>query len=85
MTPISQVLFSFATPPGLWLSFIVGISVYMYYKKRLNRRRILLLAGSFVLIYCSSISLFSDLLLRSIEGLHQPPTEVEGDIIIMIT
>lgn len=85
MTTIFQVLFSFATPPGIWVSFIIGITVYLYYKKRLNRRRIFVLAGSFILLYSSSISLVSDLLLRSIEGLHHPPITVEGDVIIMLT
>jgi len=73
---------SFITPPGFFILIIVILAVWTL---RSSRRWGIIWLGVGLLIYLCSIPVVSDALARSVEQQYIPPTEVQGDSIILLT
>lgn len=76
-----KFLYSFLSPPGIWIVLLL-LFTWLNYKK--NYRLSIFVSVITILIYVSSIPLIADGLVRSIESKYQPPTQINGDVIIML-
>ncbi len=72
---------TFLVPPGIIMVALLLLFIYLT-KKRCAGVKI----GFFILFifYLLSTPLVSDLLIRSLESKHEPPSHVQGDVIIML-
>lgn len=72
---------TFLFPPGIIIVALVALCFYLY-RKRSGFAKILTVLTLF--FYLSTISLISDPLIGSLEKRYQPPSDVHGDVIIML-
>lgn len=78
---IKFIYAAFLLPPGIFIFAFILLAIKFYRKQR---RVALYLIGAAVLLYISSISLTSDLLIRPLENKYQPPAQVEGDVLVLL-
>lgn len=78
---IKFIYAAFILPPGIFIFAFILLSIKFYRKQR---RIALCLIGTAILLYISSISLTSDLLIRPLENQYQPPAQVEGDVLVLL-
>lgn len=72
---------AFILPPGIFILTLAILSIKFYRKQR---RIALCLLGAAVLLYISSISLTSDLLMRPLENHYRPPAQINGDVLVLL-
>ena len=72
---------TFLFPPGIILLALVLLCFYLYRRQRGLAK---ILSMITLLFYLSTTSLVSDMLIGSLEKRHQPPTPVQGDVIVML-
>jgi uncharacterized SAM-binding protein YcdF (DUF218 family) len=72
---------TFLFPPGIIIIALLGLCYYLYRRQR-NVAMIVMVITAFV--YLCTISLVSDRVLVSLEGKYHPPSDVHGDVIIML-
>jgi len=72
---------TFLFPPG---SIIIALLLLCFYLYRRRSGFAKILAVITLFFYLSTISLISDPLIGSLEKRYQPPSEVQGDVIIML-
>jgi len=72
---------TFLFPPGIILLALVLLCFYLYRRQRGLAK---ILSMITLLFYLSTTSLVGDMLIGSLERRHQPPTLVQGDVIVML-
>ena len=72
---------TFLFPPGIIIIALLLLCFHLY-RKHSNLAKIVILVTS--VFYLSTISLVGDRLIGSLEGKYQPPSDVHGDVIIML-
>lgn len=72
---------TFLVPPGIIIIALLLLFVYLY-KRRCHGAKI----GLFLtfIFYLLTTPLVGDYLIRSLEAKHEPPSHVQGDVIIML-
>ena len=78
---IKFIYTAFILPPGIFILAFILLSIKFYRKQR---RIALCLIGAAVLLYLSSISLTSDLLMRRLENNYRPPAQISGDVLVLL-
>ena len=76
-----KFLVALLLPPGLWIILLLVMSGFLFRTSRRWATSLLLIA---FLMYAGSISLVSDLLVRSLETKYEPAITVKGDVIIVL-
>lgn len=82
MLSFLKLVSSFVIPPGLFVLIIVLLSLCML---RASRRWAIVWLSVGLLFYMSSIPLIADSLVRFVEQQYEPPNEVKGDVIVLLT
>lgn len=72
---------AFLLPPGIFI-LVFALFSFKLYKKR--HPIALILIGATILLYLSSISLISNLLMRPLENKYRPPAQINGDVLIVL-
>lgn len=72
---------TFLFPPGIIIVAMLALAVYLY-RQKLGAANIVVAVTLF--FYVFTISFVSDRLIGSLEGAYQPPTNVNGDVIVML-
>lgn len=72
---------TFLLPPGIFIIILLSLSVWLIRRNRILAGFLFVVT---ILLYLSSILLVSDALIRSLEKRHMPPSEVSGDVIIIL-
>ena len=70
MLYLIKAFYSFLLPPGSIILLLAGLSVYFW---RRSDRAFLFTAVTTLLLYCCSMPIISDILLRSLETRYLPP------------
>ncbi len=78
---IKFIYSAFLLPPGIFILGFTLLSIKLYKKQR---RVALCFIGLTFLLYLSSISLISNLLIRPLENKYRPPVEINGDVLVML-
>lgn len=72
---------TFLFPPGSIIIALLSLCVYLYRRHSDLAKIVIMLT---LVFYLTTISLVGDPLIRSLEGRYQPPSDVHGDVIIML-
>lgn len=72
---------AFLLPPGIFILVFALVS-FKFFKKQ--RPIALIFIGATILLYLSSISLISNLLMRPLENKYRPPAQINGDVLIVL-
>jgi len=80
---IIKFLYSFVLPPGLFIVLLFGMTVWLW-RSQFNVAMVLLAIT--LLLYISSISIVSNILIGSLERQYPQPTvaELQGDVIVVL-
>ncbi|WP_445506086.1 YdcF family protein [Niallia sp. 03190] len=81
MLYLLKFIYGFLLPPGLFTTLLLLFSIWLFYKK-VSYYKIMLLIT--FIVYTLSIPLTGDLLIRSLEKKYEQPSEMNGDVIIML-
>ncbi len=82
MLYVLKVIYStFFVPPGIFLVLLLALVIRLY---RLQRRSAALLFSFTVLFYLCTIPAVADPFIRSLEARYTPPTNVRGDVIVLL-
>lgn len=81
MEYIIKFIYGFILPPGLFVTLLIILSVWMH--KR-HRTLSFLIGGFTFFLYLSFIPLTGVLLIHPLENSYQPPAHVRGDVIVML-
>ncbi|WP_445491793.1 YdcF family protein [Niallia sp. 03133] len=81
MLYLLKIIYGFLLPPGLFITLLLLLSIWFFYKKVSYFKIMLLLT---FIVYIFSIPLTGDLLIRSLENNYKQPNEIKGDVIIML-
>ncbi|MEW9672590.1 YdcF family protein [Ammoniphilus sp. 3BR4] len=81
MLYIIKFLYSFILPPGIIILFLFLLTVRLY--RRDHRSACMLLALT-TIFYLSSTPFVGGLLVGSLERKYEPPSQVSGDVIVML-
>ncbi|MCX7749684.1 MAG: YdcF family protein [Clostridia bacterium] len=73
---------TFLLPPGILIIFIFAFSLWLLYKKHIKIARVLLIFS--FLFYLFTTPFVGDHLIRSLEKQFTPPSNPNGDVIIML-
>lgn len=73
---------TFLLPPGSIVILLLGVSFWQYKKKSQKNIKFFIIIA--VILYMVSIPIVCDNLSWSLEGRYKPPSDVEGDVIIML-
>ena len=82
MFALKKIVTPFLLPPGVFIVFLLGCSVYFYWKKQ--RLATLLFAGLGALVWLCSILPVPSALIHGLEVDYQIPKTVNGDVIILL-
>lgn len=80
---IKKLISPFLMPPGLFVTIILGVSVWAFWRGK--RRMLGLLLPLCGMIWLSSLGPFADMLIRPLETAYPLPQKPQGDVIIMLT
>lgn len=72
---------AFFLPPGIFI-LVFALSSFKLFKKQ--RPIAFIFIGATILLYLSSISFISDLLIRPLENKYRMPTEINGDVLVVL-
>jgi uncharacterized SAM-binding protein YcdF (DUF218 family) len=75
------VLYAFISPPGIW---VVLLLIFTYISFDKSYKLPIFCGAMALLIYITSIPIIADGLVRSMEAQYHPPSEINGDVIIML-
>lgn len=78
---IKFIYSAFLLPPGIFILVFALLSINL--SKKQPRIGLCFLGLTF-LLYLSSISLISNLLMRPLENKYRPPTPINGDVLIVL-
>lgn len=73
---------TFLLPPGILIIFLIFCCFWLYRKRIFNFLKVFVVFTA--ILYISSIPIVADGLIRSLENRYTSPSEVEGDVIIML-
>lgn len=76
-----KFFYSFFLPPGIFIVLLTILTVRLYRREK-NMARILTLIA--VGLYLSSTSFMGNLLLKTLENGYNPPSVIDGDVLIML-
>ena len=83
MFVLKKILAAFSLPPGLFVSILVGVGIYVLLRKKGKRLAILLLSLA-CLIWAMSLHPVADSMVRSLEKAVPAPTNPQGDVVIVL-
>lgn len=72
---------TFLLPPGIFIIILAGYCIRQYWKQQRVSHLLLVITAFFYLL---STSLVGDGMVRTLEERHTPPSEVQGDVIVML-
>ncbi|MGD9642376.1 MAG: YdcF family protein [Elusimicrobiales bacterium] len=78
---LKKIFAAFLLPPGLFVLALAGLAVYL--RKRCRPAAVACTALA-ALLWAGSTEVFSDALLRPLEGAYKTPARPEGDVIILL-
>ncbi|WP_342566461.1 YdcF family protein [Paenibacillus sp. FSL R7-0345] len=76
-----KFLYSFLLPPGLFVLLFAAAAIWIWRKNRLPSITLLMLT---VLLYLSMTPWMSDLLMGSLERKYAQPSQIDGDVIVIL-
>lgn len=77
-----KMLCNLILPPGTFILLVIGFTFWLY---RRDKTAAKILAFITLVMYLCSTPFISGILLRSLENRYQPPSDLDGDILIMLT
>lgn len=81
MEYVIKFVYGFILPPGLFVTLLVILSVWLH---RRHRSAAVLTWCLSILLYLSYIPITGDLLVHPLENAYQPPARLNGDVIVML-
>jgi len=72
---------TFLFPPGSIIMALLVLCFYLYRQHSGLTKKLIIIT---MIFYITTISLVSDPLIASLEGKYQPPSDVHGDVIVML-
>ncbi|WP_379970568.1 YdcF family protein [Ectobacillus sp. sgz5001026] len=81
MVYVIKFIYGFFLPPGLFITLLILLSIWTYKRDRMIAKVTALLA---LLLYVLTIPVTGILLAQSLESRYQPPTTINGDVIVML-
>ncbi|WP_141434034.1 YdcF family protein [Bacillus sp. 03113] len=81
MLYIIKVIYGFLMPPGIFIILFLFMSIFFYRHKKRLASWLLFITVS---LYLLSIPVTGDLLIHSLESDYDPPSSLDGDVIIML-
>ena len=81
MTYIIKFIYGFILPPGGFVTLLVLLSIWLYRLEKLAAKVLFIIT---LLLYISVIPLTGNILIQTLEQRHTPPSQVDGDVIVML-
>lgn len=81
MTYIIKFIYGFILPPGGFVTLLVLLSIWLYRREKLAAKVLFIIT---LLLYISVIPLTGNILTQTLEQRHTPPSQVDGDVIVML-
>jgi uncharacterized SAM-binding protein YcdF (DUF218 family) len=81
MLYLLKFLYALISPLGIW---VVLLLIFTYISFDKSYKLSIFCGAMALLIYITSIPIIADGLVRSMEAQYQPPSEINGDVIIML-
>lgn len=81
MIYIIKTIYAWLLPPGIFIIFLFGLSVYLL---RVRKRAALLTACFAVVFYLLSTEFVGGMLIKPLESKFYPPLVVQGDVVILL-
>lgn len=72
---------TFLLPPGIFIILLLAIGIRLYKREKWLAKALLLLT---FFLYLFSTDYIGDVLIRSLENRYQPPTAINGDVLVML-
>ena len=81
MTYIIKFIYGFILPPGGFVTLLALLSIWLYRREKLAAKVLFIIT---LLLYISVIPLTGNILIQTLEQRHTPPSQVDGDVIVML-
>lgn len=81
MIYLIKFLYSFVLPPGLFIILLLGLVLWLW---KCARKPAVVLLCVTLLLYVSSTNLVGDMLIRGLERQYTQPSQIEGDVIVVL-
>lgn len=81
MEYIIKFIYGFILPPGLFVTLLVILSIWLH---RRHRTVAVITWCLSILLYLSYIPMTGNLLVHPLENCYQPPSQLNGDVLVML-
>lgn len=81
MSYIIKFIYGFVLPPGIFVVILLFIGTLLYRREKLLAKLLFITA---FLLYGCTIPLTGKVLIQSLENRYQPPSQIKGDVILML-
>lgn len=81
MSYIIKFIYGFVLPPGIFVLFLLIVGILLYRREKLIAKLLFITA---FLLYGCTIPLTGKLLIQSLENRYTPPSQIKGDVILML-